>query len=150
LKSHGVQATLVGKAACRYLRSPKEKPPMPESDEDLNKTVYSDSAVGHRLSKVRKPGAMFIVFKGRQIPITSRITVGRDADNTIELDDALASRHHAVVQKVKDDFFIEDLDSTNGTYVNGHPVPPGKYVRLHRLDVILIGRTELSLQQFGV
>jgi pSer/pThr/pTyr-binding forkhead associated (FHA) protein len=139
LKSNGLQATLKSKTAR-----------MPESDDDLNKTIYSDSAVGHRLSKVRKPGAMFIVFKGKRIPITSRITVGRDADNTIELDDALASRHHAVVQKVKDDFFIEDLNSTNGTHVNGHPVPPGKYVRLHRLDVILIGRTELSLQQFGV
>ncbi len=121
---------------------------MPGSEED--KTIYSDSAVGQRLNKVRKPGAMFIVFKGRQIPIISRITVGRDPDNAIELDDPLASRHHAVVQKVKDEFFIEDLDSTNGTFVNGHPVPPGKYLRLHRLDVILIGRTELSLQQFGV
>ena len=123
---------------------------MSENDPDLNKTVYSDSPVGQRLGKVRKPGAMFIVFQGRKIPIISRITIGRDADNAIELDDALASRRHAVVQKVKDDFFIEDLDSTNGTFVNGHPVPPGKYVRLHKLDVILIGRTELSLQQFGM
>ena len=123
---------------------------MPESDEDLNKTIYSDSAVGQRLFKVRKPGAMFIVFQGKKIPITSRITVGRDGDNTIEVDDPLASRHHAVIQKVKDDFFVEDLHSTNGTLVNGHPVPPGKYMRLQRLDVILIGRTELSLEQFGI
>ena len=123
---------------------------MPESSEDLNKTISTDSAIGQRLGKVRKPGAMFIVFQGKQIPITSRITVGRDPENAIELDDPLVSRRHAVVQKVKNDFFIEDLSSTNGTFVNGHPVPPGKYVRLHRLDVIVIGRTELSLQQFGV
>jgi hypothetical protein len=123
---------------------------MPEDDEDLNKTIYSDSAVGQRLFKVRKPGAMYIVFQGKKIPLTSRITVGRDADNAIELDDALASRHHAVIQKVKEDFFIEDLNSTNGTFVNGQPVPPGKYVRLHKLDVIVIGRTELSLGQFGM
>ena len=123
---------------------------MQKSDEDLNNTVCSDSAVGQRLSKVRKPGAMFIVFQGRRIPITTRITVGRDADNTIELDDVLASRHHAVIQKVKDEFFVEDLNSTNGTFVNAQPVVPGQYVRLHQADIILIGRTELSLRQFGV
>ncbi len=122
---------------------------MPDKDEDLNKTIYSDSAVGQHLFKVRTPGTMFIVFQGKTIPITSRITLGRDADNTIELEDALASRHHAVIQKVKNDFFIEDLDSTNGTFVNGQPAPPRKYVRLHKEDVIRIGRTELSLQAFA-
>jgi pSer/pThr/pTyr-binding forkhead associated (FHA) protein len=120
-----------------------------KSGKDLNRTIVSDSAVGQHLIKVRKPGAMFIIFQGKKIPITSRITVGRDADNSISLDDALASRHHAVIQKVKDDFFVEDLHSTNGTFVNTHPIPPRKYVRLHQSDIILIGRTELSLQQLG-
>ena len=78
---------------------------------------------------------MFIVFQGKRIPITSRITMGRDTDNSIALDDALASRHHAVIQKVKDDFFVEDLNSTNGTFVNTRPIPPGKYVRLHQSDI---------------
>jgi hypothetical protein len=127
----------------------KEKRRVPASGEDPNKTIYSDSAVGQRLSKVRKPGTFFIVFQGRRIPLTRRITVGRDADNTIALEDAMASRHHAVIQKVKDEFFVEDLNSTNGTFVNAQPVLPGKYVRLHPSDTILIGRTELSLRQFG-
>ena len=123
---------------------------MSASDDDLNRTVYSDSAVGKRLSKVRKTGALFIVFQGRTIPISTRISIGRDADNIICLDDALVSRRHAVIQKVKDDFFVEDLGSTNGTFVNGHPVPPGKYARLHPADVVQIGRTQLTLQQCGL
>jgi pSer/pThr/pTyr-binding forkhead associated (FHA) protein len=114
--------------------------------EDTGKTIDSDSVVGKRLSKVHKPGTMFIVFHGRRIPITSRITVGRDEDNSIVLKDVLASRHHAVIQKVKDDYFIEDLESTNGTFVNAQPVPARKYVRLQLQDIILVGRTELSLQ----
>jgi len=126
---------------------PRKRKDLPE---DLNKTVYSDSAVGQRLSKVRKPGTMFIVFQGKSIPITSRITIGRDADNAIELDDVMVSRHHAVIQKVKDEFFVEDLNSTNGTFVNTQPVPAGKYVRLHQSDIIRIGRAELSMQQFGL
>ncbi len=122
---------------------------MPDDNEDPNKTVISESALGQHLSKVRPPGTMYIIYKGERIPITSRITLGRDPQNTIELKDALASRRHAVIQKVKDDFFLEDLNSTNGTFVNGNPAPPGKYVRLHPLDIIRIGRTELSLQHFG-
>jgi len=115
-------------------------------DNSRNKTIISGSAVGQHLIKVRKPGTMFIVFQGKKIPLASRITVGRDADNSIALDDVLASRHHAVIQKVKGAFFLEDLHSTNGTFVNTYPVPPGKYVRLHQSDIILVGRTELSVQ----
>jgi pSer/pThr/pTyr-binding forkhead associated (FHA) protein len=113
-------------------------------------TISSESALGHRLSKVSKPGGMFLVFRDKNIPIVSRITIGRGDSNIVELDDVLASRYHAVIQKVKDDFFIEDLHSTNGTYVNGCPVPPGKYLRLFSGDFILIGRTSLSLRQLGI
>jgi pSer/pThr/pTyr-binding forkhead associated (FHA) protein len=122
---------------------------MREDEEDLHKTIYSESAVGQHLFKVRKPGTMFIVFQGKSIPVTGRITVGRDADNAISLDDALASRHHAVIQKVKGALFVKDLGSTNGTFVNGVPVPRGKYMLLHQADIVLIGRTELSMQQFA-
>ena len=115
-----------------------------------DETVHSESIVGKRLSKVQRQGGMFIVFQGKSIPITSRISIGRGSDNTIDIEDALASRHHAVLQKVKDDFFIEDLHSTNGTLVNGRLVPPGKYVKLSHTDSILIGRTQLSLSQFGI
>jgi pSer/pThr/pTyr-binding forkhead associated (FHA) protein len=115
-----------------------------------DETVNSESVLGHRLSKVPKPGGMFLVFRDKKIPVVSRITIGRGDLNTVEIDDLLASRYHAVIQKVKNDFFIEDLHSTNGTYVNGHPVPPGKYVRLFSGDFILIGRTQLSLRQLGI
>jgi pSer/pThr/pTyr-binding forkhead associated (FHA) protein len=64
------------------------------------------------------------------------------------LEDKLASRRHAVIQKIKDEYFLEDLDSTNGTLVNGQRIPPHRYVRLALSDVMLIGRTELSLAHF--
>ena len=115
-----------------------------------DETVNSESVLGHRLSKVLKPGGMFLVFRDKNIPIVSRITIGRGDSNAVELDDVLASRYHAVIQKAKDDFFIEDLHSTNGTHVNGRPVPRGKYVRLFSGDFILIGRTQLSLRQLGI
>jgi pSer/pThr/pTyr-binding forkhead associated (FHA) protein len=117
-----------------------------DKDDEAEKTILYQSTVGQRLSKVRKPGTMFLVYQGRRIPIVSRITLGRDPGNAVVVEDILASRRHAVIQKVQDQYFIEDLASTNGTFVNGKPVPPGKYLRLHPQDIILIGRTELSLQ----
>ena len=47
------------------------------------------------------------------------ITIGRVADNTIHIDDASVSSHHAWITMVDGGFELEDLDSTNGTRVNG-------------------------------
>jgi pSer/pThr/pTyr-binding forkhead associated (FHA) protein len=109
-----------------------------------------ESSVGQRLAKVQKPETMFIVFQGGRVPIAKRITIGRDPENSISLDDVMVSRKHAVIQKVKDDYFIEDLGSTNGTFLNGQPVPPGKYMRITPQDKVRIGRSELSLQHLTV
>jgi pSer/pThr/pTyr-binding forkhead associated (FHA) protein len=61
------------------------------------------------------------------------------------LDDSLVSRQHARIQKIKDAYFITDLSSSNGTYVNGTRVPEGKYVKLSKQDIITLGRTELRV-----
>jgi len=65
------------------------------------------------------------------------ITIGREDENDIRLDDERVSRYHAKVQVDEDHVILTDLDSTNGTRVNGHPI------QLHVLqigDQILIGR----------
>lgn len=72
-----------------------------------------------------------------------RVTIGRHADNDIPLADKAVSGHHAVVITILQDSFLEDLDSTNGTQVNGkaiakHPLSHG--------DVISIGRNTLRYE----
>ncbi|MES0874070.1 FHA domain-containing protein [Sinimarinibacterium thermocellulolyticum] len=72
-----------------------------------------------------------------------RVTIGRHADNDIALADKAVSGHHAVVITVLQESFLEDLDSTNGTQVNGkavtkHPLSHG--------DVITIGRNTLRYE----
>ena len=94
------------------------------------------------------PLGQLIMFQGRKVPLVHRLTIGRDSKNSIALDDKLASREHAVIQKIKDDFYIQDLHSTNGTFVNGERIPPGDYIRLRLSDKILVGRTELSVLHF--
>lgn len=59
----------------------------------------------------------------RGIPLTrERITIGRKPNNDIQIDNLAISAQHAVIISLMNDSFLEDLDSTNGTYVNGHPV----------------------------
>ncbi len=69
-----------------------------------------------------------------------RISIGRRADNDIQLDHIAVSGQHAVVVSILNDSFLEDLGSTNGTLVNGAAV------RKHFLrngDLVEIGRHRL-------
>jgi hypothetical protein len=70
-----------------------------------------------------------------------RYTIGRLADNDIHIDNMAVSGHHALIINILKDSFLEDLNSTNGTYVSG------KLVKKHALqegDVITIGRHALK------
>jgi pSer/pThr/pTyr-binding forkhead associated (FHA) protein len=124
------------------------KPPKRPSGDDPNRTIFHDSNVGKRLSAIRSAGTTYIVFQGRQVPLVGRITLGRSKSNDVVLEDKMVSRRHAVIQKIKEEYFLEDLESTNGTFVNGQRVPARRYVRLNLSDTIRIGRTELSLEHF--
>src|SRR5512137_381809 len=69
-----------------------------------------------------------------------RYTIGRLPDNDIRIDNAAVSGHHALVINILNDSFLEDLNSTNGTYVNG------KLIKKHALqhgDVITVGHHQL-------
>lgn len=65
------------------------------------------------------------------------LDVGRMADCWLTLDDDLISRYHARFHVSPDRVEVEDLDSRNGTYVNGERID-GK-VRLHHVDKVRIG-----------
>ncbi len=70
-----------------------------------------------------------------------RVTIGRKPENDIQIDNLAVSGKHALVITILDDSFLEDLGSTNGTYVNG------KLVKKHAMkdgDVIAIGKHELK------
>ena len=54
--------------------------------------------------------------------VDEAITIGRGSDNTIVVDDPSISAHHAQLLLEGDTYRVKDLDSTNGTRVNGKPV----------------------------
>lgn len=70
-----------------------------------------------------------------------RISIGRKPNNDIQIDNLAISGQHAVITCILNDAFLEDQNSTNGTYVNGQPVK--KHV-LHNNDVIELGKYRLK------
>ena len=70
-----------------------------------------------------------------------RISIGRKTDNDIQIDNLAVSGQHAAVITILNDSFLEDLDSTNGTFVNS------KLIKKHALkngDVVSIGKHEFK------
>ncbi len=81
-------------------------------------------------------------FEAGPVPLS----IGRARDNTAALDgDDFASAHHARVEAQRDGIWLIDLDSTNGTFVNGERMN-GRH-RLHDGDVVRIGQTELRFER---
>ena len=62
-------------------------------------------------------------FKDREYPLEEgEITIGRKTDNTILLDNPTVSSHHCVLTLAGTSCSLQDLDSTNGTRLNGRSV----------------------------
>jgi pSer/pThr/pTyr-binding forkhead associated (FHA) protein len=80
------------------------------------------------------------VFSRLKLPVS----VGREEENSIQLNDDRISRYHAKFQYHSGRVILTDLESTNGTRVNGHPVQTRI---LQTGDVITIGRCLLLLSE---
>ena len=70
------------------------------------------------------------------------VTIGRIAENTIEIDDASVSSHHAQLSLRGSDYIFKDLGSTNGSRLNGQDVVPDEEHRLQDGDRIRFGQIE--------
>jgi len=78
----------------------------------------------------------------KEIPLDKeRVTIGRKPQNDIQIDNLAISGAHAVVVTILHDAFLEDLDSTNGTFVNGQQI---KKHFLQNNDVIELGKYRLK------
>ena len=78
----------------------------------------------------------------REVQLTKdRVTLGRRPYNDIVIDHLAVSGEHALVQLLGSETFIEDLNSTNGTYINGKTV---KKQLLKNGDVIEIGKYRIQ------
>jgi pSer/pThr/pTyr-binding forkhead associated (FHA) protein len=78
---------------------------------------------------------------------TDRTTVGRVEDNTFQISDPSVSSHHCEIQLRGTEILIRDLNSTNGSFINGEKITE----QILKLGQILrLGQVELKLEQEGV
>jgi len=77
----------------------------------------------------------------KEIPAKNELTVGRKADNDIVIESPAVSGHHCKIFREGDAFFVEDLHSTNGVFLNTKRTVKS---RLQNNDVIGIGKHALK------
>ncbi|GBD89137.1 ABC transporter ATP-binding/permease protein [bacterium BMS3Abin03] len=70
------------------------------------------------------------------------ITIGRTSDNDLVINNIKVSRKHAKLEKTGNDWFLEDLNSSNGTFINGRKI---KKEKVAPKDIITIGGVPLNL-----
>jgi predicted component of type VI protein secretion system len=83
--------------------------------------------------------------EGSTLALDAITTLGRDVNNAIVVDDQFASAQHAVLTFRGRTWYVEDLASTNGTFVNGSPVDGVAPVGYG--DEVQIGRVRLRLER---
>lgn len=92
---------------------------------------------------------MTLQFEGRvlkEFTVGSNVTIGRLPDNMVIIDNPAVSGHHARVYREGDQVIVEDLKSTNGTFVNG------RHIYRHSLrngDVMLVGKHTLVFDRMA-
>ena len=96
------------------------------------------------------PGKLELSFNTNKIDEfdlnTEVLTIGRKQGNDVQIENLAVSGHHAKLLTIFEDSFIEDLNSTNGTFVNG------KSIDKHALkngDIVTIGKHELRYINFN-
>jgi pSer/pThr/pTyr-binding forkhead associated (FHA) protein len=80
----------------------------------------------------------------KEFTVDSGLTIGRLPDNAVVIDNPAVSGHHARVVREGDDVVLEDLGSTNGTFVNGRHV--SRHVLQHG-DEVLVGKHQLAFSR---
>jgi pSer/pThr/pTyr-binding forkhead associated (FHA) protein len=82
---------------------------------------------------------------GARLEIHGRLRIGRGAESDVPLDgDSTVSSRHAVVTRAPDGLWVEDIGSTNGTFVNGARVTSSRL--LQPGDVVRVGHTDLVVE----
>ena len=89
-----------------------------------------------------KPVHRFVVYEGKSV------IIGRTAEADVTLDNPSISREHAVVEVVKDQAYLTDKGSTNGTWVNGRKI--SQRTPITDQDEIRLGKFTMVAGSVGI
>ncbi len=109
--------------------------------------AYIGFRSGQVKKKVEAPKTQYLDM--RALPKTGRrITIGRHSSNVMVLQHPRVSRYHAVIEQFGARFRLKDLNSDNGTFVNGQPVVGEVWIK--EGDEIRVGSFRLVFQEDGI
>lgn len=132
--ARAVRATVVG------LREPA-------ADRGSQRAAPASKPTSRRAKKAPKKAAIIEggSTSGKTFDLGQELTIGRAEKCHVILDDTYVSQVHARVFARGDSYFLEDLGSTNGTYLNRKRV--GGATELQRGDRVKIGKTVLEMRK---
>lgn len=121
----------------------------PPLDDDSSVTHFAN--VGGAMDS-RGEGAHLVVIEGDSVGLQLELSfpeafVGRSPECHLLLNSKAVSKRHLLVRRHCDQFFLEDLGSTNGTSVNGQMLRPGAARALIHGDTIVLGDQALLFRQ---
>jgi hypothetical protein len=136
----------------RVIRSAGRERQAPSQDSMIL-TPAAAAAAGRGRSGARRKTMRLVVQRspsldeGDEFPLNSApVTVGRGGQNDLVLNgDEFASARHARIEARGDGVWVQDLDSTNGTYVNGGRVAGTQRVKAG--DILRVGETDLIVEE---
>jgi pSer/pThr/pTyr-binding forkhead associated (FHA) protein len=135
----------------RIVRSASREVRMPQESFILAPSQAASLGLGRQQAEVTMGSLVAVkssaIEEGARFDLNGRtLTVGRSASNDIRLDgDEFASAHHARIEPRRDGVWVEDVGSTNGTYVNGARVARAR--QLVPGDIIRVGETDLRFER---
>lgn len=113
-----------------------------EEEEDYGRTIYIEGTAENTVREHR-----LCTAEGRTLAVLDRpvLTIGKKKGETdIVLEDVSVSRLHARIVQERESFYLEDLNSTNGTFKNGLRLQPYEKRELATEDEVRIGRISLT------
>ena len=136
----------------RIVRSASRDVRMPQESFIMGPAQAAAHGLGRQAQPVGSGSGALVTVRSTAIEQGTRfelnakaLTVGRAASNDIRLvDDEFASGTHARIEPRRDGVWVEDIGSTNGTYVNGTRLARAQ--RLTSGDVIRVGETDLRYE----
>lgn len=132
----------------RKLEQPSQLPPAPaprsvavDTPPPPAAAEQATAASANRIVITAGPRA------GLEIPLGSEpLTIGRSAESGLVIRDDYTSSHHARLVRYADQWMIQDLDSTNGTFHDGGKVAPNSPVAVRIGAPITVGQTTFELR----
>jgi DNA-binding winged helix-turn-helix (wHTH) protein len=110
--------------------------------------AFSGDAIEEKRAPPSRATRYCLVWEKKEMPLTAgENVVGRDRDADVSIDDSTISRHHAKVRVTGDGATIEDLESKNGTFVQGSRIEKPR--RLSDGERIQVGSVVLTFREFS-